>query len=132
MKFQEALKCVGMMALRRKEQTLETLIYDLSKSQKEWSEKTFGSDGVRGPEGALKHLQREAEEAIKAIGTEAIIEELADCLILLIDASRRAGIHFEALAVAAVAKHCVNLTRKWPEVKADENEPVEHIRGAGE
>jgi hypothetical protein len=59
-------------------------------SQMTWSQATFGSDEVRGPIGALRHLEKEAKEAQDATGD---IVEYADCLLLLLDASRRGGVY---------------------------------------
>ena len=52
--------------------------------------------------------------------------ELADCLILLLDASRRAGVKPLPLIKAAQAKMKVNKARAWPKPVSDE--PVEHVR----
>lgn len=54
----------------------------------EWSQATFGSDSVKGPEGALNHLKKEVEEAIAAPRDK---EEYADLFLLVIDAARRSG-----------------------------------------
>lgn len=95
--------------------------------QKIWSEETFGADEIRGPVGALKHLEREAVEAVEAF--ERIAEsdddntewefrrgnfktELADCFLLLLDASRRGGVELLDLITAAEAKMVVNRSRE--------------------
>lgn len=90
-----------------------------------WSASTFGP---AGPEGALKHLAKEATEALAeaASGTHAALTvELADCLLLLLDASRRAGLDPLALVRAAAAKMVVNKARKWPSPVP--GQPCEHI-----
>ena len=91
--------------------------------QAEWSQATFGTDQERGPIGALKHLAREAGEAI-AKPDDA--EEYADCLLLVLDASRRAGLTLDHLVRAAVVKQQANMLRKWPTALSDE--PVEHVK----
>ena len=108
---------------------LEGKLRSLCDTQAEWSQATFGADDKRGPTGALRHLQREAEEAIEAINTDCYPEEVADCLLLIIDAARRGGLSFDALVDAAREKQAINATRNWPSVAADDGVPVEHIRG---
>lgn len=95
---------------------------DLVKDQSRWSQETFGSDKVRGPLGALRHLEREAREAQADITN---IEEYADCFLLILDAARRAGCKPMELIKAAQAKMLVNRQRKWP--KPVDDQPVEHI-----
>jgi hypothetical protein len=118
---------------------------ELVGDQAEWSQATFGTDQERGPMGALKHLEkeaREAQEAVERISIAAVANvgreeavgeakaelnsELADCLLLLLDASRRAGIKFATLVDHAKAKMIVNRQRTWPKPTSDE--PVEHVR----
>lgn len=89
----------------------------------EWSQATFGTDAERGPAGPLKHLIKEANEAL-AHPTD--LEEYADCLFLVFDAARRAGFTFEQLREAVCVKLKVNKARTWP--KPTSNEPVEHVR----
>lgn len=104
-------------------------MFDLARDQAEWSQATFGSDANRGPVGALKHLEREAREAIAAVGGHdplAVREELADCFLLILDASRRSGLKPLDLIRAAQAKMVKNRSRAWPTPTIDE--PVEHIR----
>jgi hypothetical protein len=99
---------------------------DLVQDQAKWSQDTFGSDLERGPLGALKHLEKEARECQEAVGTPDLREELADCLLLLLDASRRAGVKPTQLVEAAQAKMVKNKQRTWPKPMPDE--PVEHVR----
>lgn len=109
-------------------------LYDLARDQAAWSQATFGTDAERGPVGALKHLAKEAKEAEVACvmnlhigGDRGIIaEELSDCLLLLLDASRRSGVPPLDLIRAAQTKMEVNKSREWPAPEADT--PVEHIR----
>ena len=115
---------------------------DLAKDQSTWSQATFGSDAHRGPLGGLKHLAKEANEAILAYATlsscdEAIDPmhkhycsdyhtELADILIILLDVSRRSGLTPLDLIRKAQAKMEVNKQRKWNVPQGDE--PTEHVR----
>jgi hypothetical protein len=98
---------------------------DLITDQSEWSQRTFGVDAERGPIGALKHLEKEAKEAQQAVGTDELVVELADCFLLLLDATRRSGFKLDALIEAAQAKMEINKQRDWPKPTSDE--PVEHI-----
>jgi hypothetical protein len=88
----------------------------------EWSNATFGAD--RGPIGALKHLEKEAREA-QAKPTDH--EEYADCMLLIVDASRRAGLTPESLMELCFKKLEKCKRRVWPKPNGDE--PVEHVRG---
>lgn len=97
----------------------QTLVHD----QAEWSQATFGSDKTRGPLGALRHLEKEAREAQES-PTDP--EEYADCLLLILDAARRAGISPPALVDAAQQKMIINRQRNWP--KPVDDTPVEHLR----
>lgn len=112
---------------------------DLVCDHADWSQATFGSDAERGPVGPLKHLEKEAAEArgawlgayeddeiVEEAAYAAFKEELADCLLLLLDASRRGGVKVMQLIEAAQAKLEVNKKRVWP--KASATEPVEHVK----
>ncbi len=103
--------------------TLGDSLFKLVDDQSMWSQQTFGNDRDRGPIGALKHLEREAKEAQQA-PTDA--EEYADCLLLVLDASRRSGICVYDLIQAAHRKMEINKSRQWPAPTSDE--PVEHVR----
>ncbi|HEX8913394.1 MAG TPA: dATP/dGTP pyrophosphohydrolase domain-containing protein [Humisphaera sp.] len=94
--------------------------------QAEWSQETFGTDAERGPAGALKHLAREAGEALRSPTDKA---EYADCLLLVLDAARRAGLAAGELLDAAAVKLEVNRQREWPPPAAGD-EPVEHVKPA--
>ena len=97
--------------------------------QRAWSEKTFGPDEVRGPKGPLMHLELEVQEAIRAIGTDEALEELADCLFLIVDATWRSGFWTTDLLSAAMAKLDKNKSREWGDWRqGDPNAPVEHVR----
>ena len=101
---------------------------DLVEDQSKWSQATFGTDQERGPVGALKHLEKEAKEACEAVGTATALEELGDCFLLLLDATRRSGFKLCHLVEAATIKMEINKTRTWPKPKDDT--PVEHVRTA--
>jgi hypothetical protein len=99
------------------------LLLDLAADQSEWSQATFGKDTGRGSIGALKHLEKEAREAQAAPLDRT---EYADCFLLILDASRRAGMTPLDLIREAAAKMVVNKGRKWgPKV---EGQPTEHVR----
>ena len=89
-----------------------------------WSQTTFGDDHVRGPQGPLKHLMKEIEKEVLPNPTD--LEEYADLLFLVFDATRRAGFTYEQLCQAVTFKLAKNRARKWPKPTTDE--PVEHIR----
>jgi len=100
---------------------------NLSQIQSDWSQATFGTDQERGPIGTLKHL---AKEALEAAEHPHDFYEYADCLILLLDASRRAGMTPRELIDLALVKMEINKTRAWP--KPVNDEPTEHIREVGD
>ena len=102
-------------------------VTDLCKAQAKWSQATFGADSERGPIGALRHLQKEAQEAMDVLGSgqTGYAEEMADCLLLVIDAARRGGVGITQLIEAATEKQKVNEAREWP--KPVDDTPVEHI-----
>lgn len=103
---------------------------DLIEDQSKWSQATFGSDSERGPIGPLKHLEKEAVEAQRAFSYELhdgeFKTELADCLLLMLDAIRRGGFKIGDIIDAAQAKMVINRGRTWPKPTSDE--PVEHVR----
>lgn len=94
--------------------------------QAAWSQATFGTDAERGPTGPLKHLEKEARESHQEPDAEKRKVEIADCLFLVFDAARRAGMTFDELFNTAFAKLEVNKSRKWQKPTSDE--PVEHVR----
>lgn len=99
---------------------------DLVVDQSTWSLGTFGSIVERGPMGPLKHLEKEARECQAAVGTPELPEELADCLIIWLDAINRAGLKPSQMVEIAQAKMAKNRQRSWPKPTSDE--PVEHVR----
>lgn len=86
----------------------------------EWSDRQFGNVGPVGP---LKHLAKEANEAAEAPDD---ISEFADIIMLVWDATRRAGITDEQLAVAVAEKLERNKRRQWGSVK--DGEPCHHLK----
>ncbi|WP_162660660.1 dATP/dGTP pyrophosphohydrolase domain-containing protein [Tuwongella immobilis] len=123
------MRCILEVAQQRGTITPEILghLYAvLLEAAWEWSEQTFGTAEQRGPKGALLHLEKESREAVEAIGTDNLTEELADCQILIWDAARRAGLGPVELLHAARQKLEKNMARQWPMPTSDQ--PVEHIR----
>lgn len=116
-------------------------MYDLATEQGEWSQATFGTDKERGPIGALKHLELEVIEArqeaekfrdwdgdlaeLPKIARRFAIE-LADCLLLLLDASRRGGFTIMQLVEAAQAKMQINKHRTF--IKPTTDVPSQHVK----
>lgn len=86
----------------------------------EWSDRQFGNVGPVGP---LKHLAKEAIEAAEAPDD---ISEFADILMLVWDATRRAGFSDEQLAMAVAEKLERNKRRQWGSVK--DGEPCHHLK----
>ena len=86
----------------------------------EWSDLQFGNVGPVGP---LKHLAKEANEAAEAPDD---ISEFADIIMLVWDATRRAGITDEQLAIAVAEKLERNKRRQWGAVK--DGEPCHHLK----
>ena len=134
---------------------------DLVNEQTDFSRRVFGPDEVRGPKGPLEHLSKETREAVKAwenykaweqivlasggasgqedaaAAKQEFLTELGDCLILLLDATRRSGYKIGAVVQAAREKMKVNLQREkdglWPPFDpANVDKPIEHIRKDGE
>lgn len=89
----------------------------------EWSDKTFGNVGPVGP---LKHLSK---EALEAVAEPDDLSEWADMQFLLWDAQRRAGISDGEITAAMEEKLKVNMARQWPEPK--DGEPRLHIKDVG-
>lgn len=88
----------------------------------EWSQATFGLDSQRGPIGPLKHL---AKEAMEAIAKPSDRSEYADCLILVFDAARRSGMSLLDLLIEVNKKIEINRQREWPKPTVHD-EPIEH------
>ena len=109
-----------------------TLFTRLASRQQAFSEKTFGSSEIRGPLGPLKHLKKEADEVIHNIQQgKHDPSEYADLLILVLDASWRAGLNPRNLLDAAHEKMWENETRDWPPPRPGDD-AVEHIRTPSE
>jgi hypothetical protein len=111
-----------------------------------WSNATFGDETERGPVGPLKHLVVEVLHELLGIDKVYVehflanwkrtvnrpqngrdLGELADVLILLMDATRRAGYGPDDLLAAVESKHAVNVTRTYPKPTGDEIS--EHVKG---
>lgn len=106
--------------------TIGQLMLDLWDDQAAWSQKTFGSDEIKGPIGSLAHLALEAKEAIDKPDD---IEEYADCLLLIMDAVRRAGISPKQWILTARNKLEKNKLREWPPIDYNNIDScVQHIK----
>ncbi|MCX7063085.1 MAG: DUF550 domain-containing protein [Proteobacteria bacterium] len=91
----------------------------------EWSDATFGDCTKRNHLGPLEHLKDEADEAAANPGD---VEEFADCLMLTLDAARRAGHPLDALLSAYAAKLDKNMERKWDVDASKPNGAVYHVK----
>ena len=108
----------------------------------EWSDNTFGK-GERTTS-IIHHLNKEVPELIEALETyqksktitmtsedankvlKDVLEEYADCMMLLLDSAHHFGLSAERLLYISKEKLEVNKKRKWG--KPDDNGVVEHIR----
>ena len=95
----------------------------LAAEHAQWSQEAFGGDASRDWTGPLAHLGKEIREIEEQPFDR---EEWADALLLLLDASRRAGFNAAGLLLAAEYKLSVNKNRIWGEPNADGS--VEHVR----
>ena|SRR5690349_691702 len=86
-----------------------------------FSDETYGAPDVVGPEGALRHMKEEADEAIEH---PKDLIEYADCFMLILDATRRAGYTLDQLLSAAETKLAICGKREW--LPPDENGIVRH------
>lgn len=93
------------------DQRFVNLFKSLVSEQADFSQATFGSDRERGPVGPLKHLEKEAKEAQEHPTDRS---EYADCMLLILDAARRAGISPPDLVQEAYNKLQKNKVRQWP------------------
>src|SRR5208283_2153329 len=91
-----------------------------------WSQSAFGADAERGPIGPLKHLIKEAQEALQKPDD---LEEKADCLFLIFDATRRSRHTLADLIDACEKKLEVNKSREWPKSMLTDV-AIEHHRPA--
>lgn len=98
-------------------------IHAFFRAHGQWSEAIFGTREERGPVGPLKHLAKEVQEELLPDPTRLC--EYADCLMLLLDATRRAGYTSEQLLEEAWRKLGINKQRTWS--KAGPTDPVEHL-----
>lgn len=84
-----------------------------------WSDGQFGYN--RKPHSSIEHLKKEVDELLEKPYS---VEEYGDCLMLLLDAARRAGITGSALMEQAYKKLEINKKREWG--KPDDKGIVEH------
>jgi hypothetical protein len=87
----------------------------------QWSEVTFDD---ASPLPKIHHLKHEVDELLAEPYDRF---EYADCLILLVDAARKAGISADALVETAFAKMEINKRRVWV---ADERGVSHHLATA--
>ena len=96
-----------------------------------WADDTFGKE--RTAKAPLYHLKKEVDEAVKAMEQgirENTLTELADCFILILNASSKYRMTFKELLEASKEKMIINKSRKWG--KPDRNGVVEHDRSETE
>jgi len=87
----------------------------------QWSEVTFDD---ASPVPKLHHLKREVDELLAEPYDRF---EYADCLILLVDAARKAGLSADTLVETAFEKMEINKRRVWVE---DDNGVSHHLVAA--
>lgn len=97
-------------------------LIDLYRDHARWSQETFGADDERGPLGPIRHLRKECDE-LEDHPTDP--HEYADALLLVLDASRRAGVDLAALIKAGREKLEINKARSWP--KGEPDQAIEHV-----
>jgi len=103
--------------------TLQQFMDDVHK----WADEIFGKE--RTTLAPLYHLKKEVDEAILAVKNEsrdAVRIELADCFILILNATSKYGLTFENLFITAQNKMEANKKRQWG--KPDKNGVVEHLK----
>jgi hypothetical protein len=115
------------LGIKSVEESVGEVLCNFWREQSTWSQETFGSDSVRGPQGPIKHIIKECNEVLE---NPKDLKEYVDIGVLLCDATRRAGFTLEQLVNGMYEKLQENKNRNWP--KFDEtkvNDAVEHIRG---
>ena len=85
-----------------------------------WAKHTFPGSTDKAK---LLHLQKEVQELQSATTPDAMKEEAADCLLILL---HFCDAHGFSLLEAAKAKHEINRKRKWG--LPDKDGVVEHVR----
>lgn len=93
-----------------------------------WSDETFGPDDRRL--GMIAHLKKEVVELEEGLSRSArapvIQDELADCMMLLLDIASHSGLSANDLLFSVSAKLVINKNRKWGSPNPDGS--IEHIR----
>lgn len=90
-----------------------------------WSQATFGTDKVRGPEGPIEHLIEEIHELQLHPRS---LREYADVFLLLLDALRRSQYTIMQLIYVSEEKLKENQAREWPPIDpANMRRKVNHI-----
>lgn len=95
------------------EYDLGAKLIDFWNEQSTWSQETFGSDSVRGPQGPIKHIIKECDEVLE---NPKDLKEYVDIGVLLCDATRRAGFTLEQLVNGMYEKLQENKRREWPKM----------------
>lgn len=111
---------LDLYCCRVEQEAKEDPFHFVRKQHAEWSDRQFGNVGPIGP---LKHLAKEAMEAAQAPDD---ISEFADIIMLVWDATRRAGISDYQLAEAVAEKLERNKRRTWGSVT--DGEPCHHLK----
>lgn len=94
------------------------------KRQREWSEKTFGSDSRA--KGVVDHIRKELLE-IEADPKD--LTEWIDVVILALDGAWRAGYSPDEIIRAIVSKQTRNENRTWPDWRnGSPDKAIEHVR----
>jgi NTP pyrophosphatase (non-canonical NTP hydrolase) len=98
-----------------------------------WSNDTFGSH--RKAISPIYHLKKEVDELIEVMEKDpdnwrAIESELADCFLLIVDASKKHGLTSHGIISNGRGKFEIVKKRKWG--TPDENGVVEHVRNDSE
>lgn len=107
--------------LRKESQELKPLC-ELQTAICEWADSIFGKGIGRIP-GIMNHLKKEADEVIEDPYDHM---EYADCMMLILDAARLAGLSSGDLLKLMKEKLEINKQREWGPM--DDDGIVEHIR----
>lgn len=95
-----------------------------------WSSQQFPTlVGTRGIIAKLAHLKEEATELQQAVDNDdkkGIVDEIADCFMLLLDVANDLKISENDIIRFSHAKLVVNKDRKWG--KPDNNGLIHHIK----
>jgi hypothetical protein len=99
------------LGIKSVEESVGEVLCNFWREQSTWSQETFGSDSVRGPQGPIKHIIKECNEVLE---NPKDLKEYVDIGVLLCDATRRAGFTLEQLVNGMHEKLQENKKRDWP------------------